>query len=129
SLVLYMRMSSLLEGICLTLDPEFRFVKVLRKLFYEEGLLNELYKGQIDEFIKKSIVSLESGLDILPLMKRKLEAEDSEIREKRDRSIPISIFSGFLFIGGIYIIEKNEFYGSIAIILSMILFGVSLKRK
>ncbi|MHB8361696.1 MAG: ABC1 kinase family protein, partial [Thermoplasmataceae archaeon] len=129
SLVLYMRMSSLLEGICLTLDPEFKFVKVLRKLFYDEGLLNELYKGQIDEFIKKSIVSLESGLDILPLMKRKLEAEDSEIREKKDRSIPISLFSGFLFVGGIYIIEKNEFYGVIAIILSLILFGVSLRRK
>ena len=129
SLVLYMRMSSLLEGICLTLDPDFKFVKVLRKLFIDEGLLNELYRGQISDFFKKSIVSLENGLDILPLLKRKLEAEDGEIKERKDRSIPLSLFSGFLFIGGIYIFEKNEFYGIMAIIASFLMFGISLRRR
>ncbi len=129
SLVLYMRMSSLLEGICLTLDPEFKFVKVLRKLFIDEGLLNELYKGQIDDFFKKAIVNLENGLEVLPLLKRKLEAEDVETRERKDRSIPLSVFSGFLFIGGIYLLEKNEFYGLVAIVLSLILFGAGLRNK
>ena len=129
SLVLYMRMSSLLEGICLTLDPEFKFVKVLRKLFIDEGLLNELYKGQIDDFFKKAIVNLENGLEVLPLLKRRLEAEDVETREMKDRSIPLSLFSGFLFIGGIYLFEKNEFYGFLAIVISFVMFGVSLRSK
>ena len=32
NLVLYMRMLSILEGVCLTLDPSFRFVKILGSL-------------------------------------------------------------------------------------------------
>ncbi len=72
ALVLYMRMSSLLEGVCLKLDPEFKFVKVLRQLLYQEGLLDELYRKQIDNFIRKSIVSIERGLDVLGLLKRRL---------------------------------------------------------
>ena len=91
--------------------------------------MNELYKGQIDDFFKKAIVNLENGLEVLPLLKRKLEAEDVETRERKDRSIPLSVFSGFLFIGGIYLLEKNEFYGLVAIVLSLILFGAGLRNK
>ena len=59
SLVLYMRMSSLLEGVCLQLDPEFKFVKILRELLYREGLLDELYRRQLQDFVKKTVTSLE----------------------------------------------------------------------
>ncbi|EQD30638.1 hypothetical protein B2A_14057, partial [mine drainage metagenome] len=72
-LVLYMRMSSLLEGTCKLLDPDFRFIAILRQILYQEGMLNDLYKFQINEFIRKSIVSIEKGLDVLPLLKRNLE--------------------------------------------------------
>ncbi|MCI2412974.1 MAG: AarF/ABC1/UbiB kinase family protein [Cuniculiplasma sp.] len=102
SLVLYMRMSSLLEGICLSLDPEFKFVKVLRKLFMEEGLLKELYEKQISMFMEDSIRSIEAGVAILPLLRRKLESEEEKPLIKKRQSIPMAIFGGFLILSGIY---------------------------
>ena len=129
SLVLYMRMSSLLEGICMTLDPEFKFVKVLRKLFYTEGLLEELYRSQIEEFVQKSVKSLESGLDILPLLRRKLESEDQSVAPARDRSVPVSLFSGFLFLGGIYTFYRNEYVGIVLIAASIVMFLAGVRRK
>lgn len=103
SLVLYMRMSSLLEGICLSLDPDFRFVRVLRKLFEEEGLLKELYKGQIEKFQEDAINSFQYAFELIPLIKRKLEGEveTPPLKEKRQK-IPFSVFGGVLIFSGIY---------------------------
>ncbi|MEM3675439.1 MAG: AarF/ABC1/UbiB kinase family protein, partial [Thermoplasmataceae archaeon] len=91
ALVLYMRMSSLLEGVCLRLDPDFKFVKILRQLLYQEGLLDELYRQQLGNFVRKSVVAIEKGLDALPLLKRRLE-EENHTERKIDRTIPASIF-------------------------------------
>ena len=43
-LVLYMRMSSLLEGICKTLDPNFKFVLVLRDILDKSNFRLPVYK-------------------------------------------------------------------------------------
>ena len=47
SLVLYMRMLSILEGVCLALDPKFRFVQILGNVLEEEGLVDEAYQEEI----------------------------------------------------------------------------------
>ncbi len=81
-LVLYMRMSSLLEGICKTLDPNFKFVLVLQEILYNEGMLNELYRKELSDFISKSVISIEKGLDVLPLLKRRLEEQTDAVNQK-----------------------------------------------
>lgn len=129
SLVLYMRMSSLLEGICQTLDPEFKFVKVLRELLYKEGLLDELYAKQMEQFIKRAVVSLEKGLDVLPLMKRRLEEMESPSPNRNSNKIPGSLFLGFVLLGSIYTMAAHPLVSYLAIIGDLIAFAVLFVRK
>lgn len=119
SLVLYMRMSSLLEGVCAQLDPEFKFVKVLRELLYSEGLLDELYRQQLSEFTRKAIVSIEKGLDVLPLLKKKLEDDINRTPPKKDRKVPASIFLGSLLVSAFILAGSRP-------MLSLIIGGADL---
>lgn len=73
NLVLYMRMLSILEGICLALDPDFRFVKILGNLLEEEGLVGEAYREELRDVVKKIGSALDAGIDVLPLLKGFLE--------------------------------------------------------
>ncbi|MCL4328688.1 MAG: AarF/ABC1/UbiB kinase family protein [Candidatus Thermoplasmatota archaeon] len=129
SLVLYMRMSSLLEGVCLTLDSNFRFVKVLRTLLQDEGLLNELYSRQLSEFVKKAVVSVEKGLDVLPLLKRTLEEGDSNSSRMDQRSYAGEIFLGLALIGGVYLYVHQPVPGILAIAVDLIASAVYFVRK
>ncbi|MFG1519515.1 MAG: AarF/ABC1/UbiB kinase family protein [Thermoplasmataceae archaeon] len=124
SLVLYMRMSSLLEGICRQLDPDFRFIRVLSQILYREGMLNELYSYQLSMFAKKALVSLEKGLDVLPLLKRRLDEQDSNHVAKKDYRIPGSVFLGFILLGAIYLAHSDPILGYPSIIADLIAFIV-----
>lgn len=73
NLVLYMRMLSILEGVCLSLDPDFRFVKILGSLLEEEGLVNEAYRAELQDAIKKISKAVDAGMEVLPLLKGFLE--------------------------------------------------------
>jgi predicted unusual protein kinase regulating ubiquinone biosynthesis (AarF/ABC1/UbiB family) len=73
SLVLYMRMLSILEGVCLTLDPKFRFVQILGNVLEEEGLVEEAYQEEIKDLMKRIGKSLDASIDVMPLLKGYLE--------------------------------------------------------
>ena len=73
NLVLYMRMLSILEGVCLKLDPNFRFVKILGTLLEDEGLLKEAYKEDIMEALKKLSSALDASIEVAPLLRTMLE--------------------------------------------------------
>ncbi|CAC11994.1 ABC transporter related protein [Thermoplasma acidophilum] len=107
ALVLYMRMSSLLEGVCQQLDPDFKFIRVLQKLLYDEGLIQTLYKQQLKNFLSDTLRSVEKAVQIVPLMKRRLESEDETVRPQRDYRIPASIFLGFILLS-LFIEEKTR---------------------
>lgn len=128
-LVLYMRMSSLLEGVCKQLDPEFKFIKVLRELLYSEGMLDELYKQQLSEFIRKSIVSIEKGLDVLPLLKKKLEDDVNRQPEKKSLKIPASIFLGSVLIASVMSINVMPLISKIIILADLVGFAYVLLKK
>ena len=129
SLVLYMRMSSLLEGVCLQLDPEFKFVKILRELLYREGLLDELYRRQLQDFVKKTVTSLEKGIDALPLLKRRLEESEQPAPRKADRKIPASIFLGSVLIASVLTMVQRPLLAGVAIAADLVGFLVVLVRK
>ena len=129
SLVLYMRMSSLLEGICLQLDPEFKFVKVLRELLYQEGLLDELYRKQMQDFVRKAIVSVEKGLDALPLLKRRLEEIDQPINNRKDRKVPASIFLGSVLIAAVLVLPRMPVPSVVVMLIDLVGFAILLLRK
>ncbi|MDG6941349.1 MAG: AarF/ABC1/UbiB kinase family protein [Nitrososphaerota archaeon] len=128
NLVLYIRMSSILEGICLKLDPDFRFVRMLGGLLEEEGLLNELYKRDVTDGIAKLRSGLEATIEVAPLLKTALE-------DYRSRADPPprrrgEFLSGALAGVGVSGLVASAFYfgtslGKAGFIASLILLGVA----
>ena len=79
NLVLYMRMSSILEGVCLALDPDFRFVRMLGALLEDEGLVNEAYKRDLADELVKIRTGLEATIEVAPVLKSVLEDYRSRV--------------------------------------------------
>lgn len=129
SLVLYMRMSSILEGVCKQLDPNFRFIAVLREILYNEGLLDEFYRNQLLEFGKKAIISIEKGLDVLPALKRRLDEMDSQMPQKTSRKTEVSIFLGFGLVTLAFFYQHFPRISLVLIIADLIAFGLVLRKK
>jgi predicted unusual protein kinase regulating ubiquinone biosynthesis (AarF/ABC1/UbiB family) len=73
NLVLYLRMFSILEGVCLALDPQFRFVHILRALLEEEGLVEEAYRRDIQRVIERVAKAIDASIEVAPLLKEFLE--------------------------------------------------------
>jgi predicted unusual protein kinase regulating ubiquinone biosynthesis (AarF/ABC1/UbiB family) len=125
-LVLYMRMSSLLEGICKTLDPNFKFVLVLKDILYNEGMLQELYLKELSEFAEKSVISLEKGLDVLPLLKRVLEERDNTPRE--NKKLPATVFLSAVLIAMVLFSKIHPLLSYVLIIIDIGLFAYIIKK-
>src|SRR5208283_5136074 len=78
NLVLYIRMLSILEGVCLKLDSKFRFIKILGSLLEEEGLVQEAYREELKESIEKLGEALDAAIELAPLMKNYFENKNLE---------------------------------------------------
>jgi predicted unusual protein kinase regulating ubiquinone biosynthesis (AarF/ABC1/UbiB family) len=130
SLVLYMRMSSLLEGICMQLDPDFQFVKILREMLYNEGLLQELYRNQIEILAGKAVKAIEKGMDAIPLLKRQLE-DLSVPTNQRDtsRRISASLFLGFVLLASGIFYPRFPFLSGVIMVLDLIAFAAVILKK
>jgi hypothetical protein len=68
-----MRMLSILEGVCLALDPKFRFVQILGNLLEEQGLVEEAYREELKDLVKRVGKAVDTSIDVLPLLKGFLE--------------------------------------------------------
>jgi len=73
NLVLYMRMLSILEGVVLNLDPKFRFIHILGNLLEREGLVEEAYREELRESLKRLGDALDTSIELAPMLKKYLE--------------------------------------------------------
>ncbi len=96
NLVLYMRMLSILEGVCLALDPDFRFVKILGSLLADEGLVSEAYRAELSDGFKKITGAIDAGIEVLPMLKGFLEqnydptgVRTFSTKESKWKSLPV----------------------------------------
>ena len=138
NLVLYMRMLSILEGVCLALDPNFRFVQILGNLLEEEGLVEEAYREELKDLTKRIGKALDASIDVIPLLKGFLEenydptgvrrSEDSSRRKRPGfftglgmglgiAGIAVSLFYLGTFEG------KVGFVASVALLVISVVFG------
>lgn len=77
NLVLYIRMLSILEGVCLKLDENFRFIRIIRRFLEEEGLMEEARRHEIRDFINKIQNSTEALIEVTPMLKDFLESREN----------------------------------------------------
>ena len=125
-LALYMRMSSIIEGIYKTHKVDFKFVKVLRNILEEEQLIKDAYIEELKYSLTKFAKSIDSVFTIGTEAQKFLE----EIRISSKKRSPVvlisgSVFAGAVFIGSVLLYQSNELGGIIGMISSTIIMGIA----
>jgi predicted unusual protein kinase regulating ubiquinone biosynthesis (AarF/ABC1/UbiB family) len=103
NLALYMRMTSIIEGIYLHHKVKFQFVKVLAKILEGEGLLREAYIEEARTSILRLGKNIESALNVAPLLQSYLDTQlyDTNNKNKRDKSN--TLIAGIILVAGLFI--------------------------
>src|SRR5919108_92576 len=112
NLALYMRMTSILEGIYHHHKVKFHFVKVLANLLEQEGLIKEAYREEIKDSIKRFTKGIEASIYVAPLLKSYLEAHQQRSYyynnpERTYNFLAGSIFASTLFLGSVIMLPHN----------------------
>jgi predicted unusual protein kinase regulating ubiquinone biosynthesis (AarF/ABC1/UbiB family) len=119
NLALYMRMTSILEGIYKHQKVKFQFVRVLGNLLEEEGLLKDAYIEEVKVTARKFAKGIQDSVSVAPLLKSYLETLGPYSRPEKANTgmlAPI-IFASALFVGSAIMLPYNAYlaYGGIAV--------------
>src|ERR671920_394508 len=128
NLALYMRMTSILEGIYHHHKVKFHFVKVLANLLEQEQLIKEAYKEEIKESIKRFTKNIEASIYVAPLLKSYLETHQhysyyNNPQRNNNNILAGSIFASALFLGSVIMLPHSpnlSYGGFIASVLTFV---------
>ena len=135
NLALYMRMSSILEGIYQHHKVRFQFVKVLANILEEEeGLLRDAYIEEAKTSIHRLGMSIESAFTIAPLLQSFLEMQlnnkyNNKLQNDRNTLIAGTIFATGLFIGSSITLPYNANLAYAGFVGSFIAVALVAVRK
>jgi predicted unusual protein kinase regulating ubiquinone biosynthesis (AarF/ABC1/UbiB family) len=119
NLALYMRMTSILEGIYHQHKVRFQFVKVLANLLEQEQLIKDAYIEEIKDSIKRFTKGIEATIYVAPLLKSYLETHQQQDFHYMNNPLKTynfvagSIFASALFLGSVMMLpySPNLSYG------------------
>ncbi len=83
SLALVLRVATVVEGVCVTLDPDFDFIAVATEYLREQGYIEEGVRDFVDDRVQEGRDAVESSVRIPPKIEHALdrvEREDFHIR-------------------------------------------------
>jgi len=137
NLALYMRMTSILEGIYHHHKVKFHFVKVLANLLEQEQLIKEAYKAEIKESIKRFTKNIEATIYIAPLLKSYLESQQQQQhyynnpQRNNNNLLAGSIFASALFLGSVIMLpdSPNLSYGGFIVSAITLVSTIIWKKK
>jgi predicted unusual protein kinase regulating ubiquinone biosynthesis (AarF/ABC1/UbiB family) len=128
NLALYLRMSSIIEGIYKTHKVDFKFVKVLKNILEEEHLIKDAYIEELKFSFTKFAKSIDATISIAPELKKFLEENRSlqllNARPKGNTLLAGSILSSAIFIGSALVYSSNETAGISGMIGSLVIMGI-----
>ncbi|HZE78389.1 MAG TPA: AarF/ABC1/UbiB kinase family protein [Nitrososphaeraceae archaeon] len=136
NLALYMRMTSILEGIYQQHKVRFHFVKVLANILEGEGILKEAYIEEAKTSIHRLQKNIESAFNVAPMLQSFLEMQlynnkDNKVqKDKNNTLIAGTIFATGLFIGSSIALPHNTnmaYAGFISAIVMMVSLAVRKK--
>jgi predicted unusual protein kinase regulating ubiquinone biosynthesis (AarF/ABC1/UbiB family) len=126
-LALYMRMTSIIEGIYKTHKVDFKFVKVLKKILEEENLIKEAYIEELKYSFNRFAKSIDATITIAPELKKFIDENRSlqlYAKPKNNVLLSGSILSSAIFVGSAFIYSSNEFAGIAGMISALIVMGI-----
>ncbi|MFI5416093.1 MAG: AarF/UbiB family protein, partial [Nitrososphaerales archaeon] len=128
-LALYMRMTSILEGIYLTHKVNFRFINVLQNILEEENIIKDAYIEELKISFSKFVKSIDSAIAIVPEIRQFLEQnKNMQANKPKSRTILLSgsILSAAVFVGSTILYSTNYLAGEIGMIGSVVIMGISV---
>jgi predicted unusual protein kinase regulating ubiquinone biosynthesis (AarF/ABC1/UbiB family) len=132
-LALYLRMSTIIEGIYHTHKVDFKFIKVLRQILEEESLIKDAYIEEIKHSFKRFAKTLDDTLTIAPEIKKFMDENRMMQQKSKQGSNTLlsgSILSGSVFFGSAFLFQSNETFGVIGMIASAVIMGIfAIARK
>jgi predicted unusual protein kinase regulating ubiquinone biosynthesis (AarF/ABC1/UbiB family) len=128
NLALYMRMTSIVEGIYQHHNVNLRFVKVLSQLLEQEGLIREAYIEEVKDSIKRFAKGIEQSVDLAPLLRSYLDTQQiyGKKRETSYNFLAASVFASALFLGSALVLAHNPNIAYGGFIASAVAFGIAL---
>jgi predicted unusual protein kinase regulating ubiquinone biosynthesis (AarF/ABC1/UbiB family) len=135
NLALYMRMTSILEGIYQQHKVRFQFVKVLANILEGEGILKEAYIEEVKTSIHRFGKNIESAFNVAPMLQSFLEMQlynnkDNKVqKDKNSTLIAGTIFAAGLFIGSSIALPHNTNIAYAGFIASIVTMALSALRK
>ena len=131
-LALYLRMSTIIEGIYHTHKVDFKFIKVLKQILEEESLIKDAYIEEIKHSFKRFAKALDDTLTIAPEIKKFMD-ENRVMQQKSRRGsntlLSGSILSGAVFFGSAFLFQSNETLGMIGMIVSAAIMGIFVASR
>jgi len=127
NLALYLRMSSIIEGIYKTHKVDFKFVKVLKQILEEEQLIKDAYIEELKYSFTRFAKSLDATISIAPELKKFLEENRSlqlNARPKANTLLAGSILSSAVFVGSAVVYSSNEAAGAFGMLSSLAIMGI-----
>ncbi len=125
-LALYMRMTSIIEGIFITHKVDFKFVRILRKILEEEKLIKVAYIEELiysfNKFTKSIDTVFSMGSDVQKFLE---EIKNNTTKRSPTVLISGSVFAGAVFIGSVLLYPTNELGGIIGIASSVIIMSIA----
>ena len=136
NLALYMRMTSILEGIYQQHKVRFHFVKVLANILEGEGILKEAYIEEAKTSIHRFQKNIESAFNVAPMLQSFLEMQlynnkDNKVqKDKNNTLVAGTIFATGLFIGSSIALPHNTNMAYAGFISSIVLMvSLALRKK
>ena len=136
NLALYMRMTSILEGIYHHHKVKFQFVKVLANLLEQEQLIKEAYIEEIKDSLERFRKGIEASIYVAPLLKSYLEIHQGEpsyysynISQRNNNFLAGSIFASALFLGSAIMLPNSPNLSYGAFIASVLTFVTTIIWK
>lgn len=126
-LALYLRMTSIIEGIYNTHKVDFKFVKVLKNILEEEKLIKEAYIEELKYSFERFAKSIDATISIVPELKKYLDENRSlqlNTKPKSNVLLSGSILSSAVFIGSVFLYSSNEIAGIAGMIGSLVMMGI-----
>ena len=126
-LALYLRMSTIIEGIYHTHKVDFKFIKVLRTILEEESLIKDAYIEEIKKSFSRFAKSVEDTITIAPEMKKFMDEtrmQQQRSGQKNNAILSGSIVSSAVFLGSVFLFQSNEALGVTGMIASVVIFGI-----
>ena len=133
-LALYLRMSTIIEGIYHTHKVDFKFIKVLRQILEEESLIKDAYVEEIKHSFKRFAKTLDDTLTIAPEIKKFMDENriaQFNNNKKSNNLLSGSILSAAVFLGSAFLFQSNETIGITGMIASIVIittFAIFRKR-